>query len=333
MRKIKRDGDVRVSGLLEVRNLKKYFPLKPGFMKKNASFVRAVDGVSFVIGKGETFGLVGESGCGKSTLGKLVLRLIEANDGEILFECEDIRSLNKKSLRARRRNMQIIFQDPYGSLNPRMNIRDTIAEPMKKHRICADSDMDKRVRSMLSVVGISSKDMMKYPHEFSGGQRQRIVIARALSVNPRLIVCDEPVSALDVSVQAQILNLMEDIQKEFGAAYLFIAHSIPVVKHISDRVAVMYMGKIVETAPSHAIFTNCRHPYTKALISAVPVPDPEAERTRILLDGEVPGFTSLPRGCRFNTRCPVAGPRCFEEEPELREVAPGQCCACHFVDG
>ncbi len=318
--------------LLEVKNLKKYFPVKEGFAKKTMGYIRAVDDVSFTIGKNETFGLVGESGCGKTTVGKLILRLIEANDGEILFEGDDVRTLNKKNLRKRRRNMQIVFQDPYGSLNPRMNIRDIIAEPIKKHKMCEYADLEKRVCDMLSVVGISLKDMFKYPHEFSGGQRQRISIARSLSLNPKLIVCDEPVSALDVSVQAQILNLMEDIQKEFGTSYLFIAHGIPVVRYISDRVAVMYLGKIVETAPSKVIFDKCRHPYTKALISAVPIPDPEAERNRILIEGEVPELTIIPKACRFNTRCPDARAICFEQEPVLRELVSGHQCACHFVN-
>ena len=317
--------------LLEVKNLKKYYPVHSGAFKRVTGYVHAVDDVSFTIGHNETFGLVGESGCGKTTVGRLIVRLYEATDGEILFEGQDLRKLNKKELRERRRDMQVIFQDPYGSLNPRMMVRDIIAEPMRKFGICPNHELDKRVSDLLSVVGLSSREMTKYPHVFSGGQRQRIVIARALSVKPKLIVCDEPVSALDVSIQAQILNLMSDIQKEFGASYLFIAHGIPVVRHISKRVAVMYLGKLVEVASSEDIFHNCLHPYTKALISAVPIPDPEIRRDRHMLEGELPSLLNPPTGCRFHTRCPHATERCRMEEPELREVRPGQLCACHYV--
>lgn len=326
------DGEVdALEKLLEVNGLKKYFPVTKGFLKKTVGYVKAVDGVNFHINKGETFGLVGESGCGKTTVGKLVLRLIEATEGNIYFEGEDVRLYNKEKLRQARRSMQIVFQDPYGSLNPRMNIGDIIAEPMKKHKLAVGGDLHKRVKDLLSHVGLSHKDVSKYPHEFSGGQRQRIVIARAISLNPKLIVCDEPVSALDVSVQAQILNLLKDLQNEFGMAYLFIAHGMPVVKHMSNRVGVMYLGKMVEVADSSQIFANCLHPYSKALMSAIPVPDPCRERSRIILEGDVPNLINTPPGCRFNTRCPIACDKCKEEEPKLREIGEGHFVACHLV--
>lgn len=317
--------------LLEVRHLKKYYPVHKGPFQKEKEYVHAVDDVSFQIEKNEVFGLVGESGCGKTTVGRLIVRLIEATDGEILFDGQDFRALGKKELREMRRNVQVIFQDPYGSLNPRMTVRDIIAEPLYKHHICPRAEVDAQVKKLLSVVGLSAKEMSKYPHEFSGGQRQRIVIARALSVQPKLIVCDEPVSALDVSVQAQILNLMDDIQKEFGTSYLFIAHGIPVVQHISSRIAVMYMGKLVEIAPSENFFLNSLHPYTKALVSAVPIPDPELRREIQPITGELPSLIHVPAGCRFHTRCPYADARCRTEEPPLVEVQPGHFCACHHA--
>lgn len=317
--------------LLEVRHLKKYYPVHKGPFQKEKEYVHAVDDVSFQIEKNEVFGLVGESGCGKTTVGRLIVRLIEATDGEILFDGQDFRALGKKELREMRRNVQVIFQDPYGSLNPRMTVRDIIAEPLYKHHICPRTEVDAQVKKLLSVVGLSAKEMSKYPHEFSGGQRQRIVIARALSVQPKLIVCDEPVSALDVSVQAQILNLMDDIQKEYGTSYLFIAHGIPVVQHISSRIAVMYMGKLVEIAPSENFFLNSLHPYTKALVSAVPIPDPELRREIQPITGELPSLIHVPAGCRFHTRCPYADARCRTDEPPLVEVQPGHFCACHHA--
>lgn len=317
--------------LLEVRHLKKYYPVHKGPFQKEKEYVHAVDDVSFQIEKNEVFGLVGESGCGKTTVGRLIVRLIEATDGEILFDGQDFRALGKKELREMRRNVQVIFQDPYGSLNPRMTVRDIIAEPLNKHHMCPRGEVDAQVKKLLSVVGLSAKEMSKYPHEFSGGQRQRIVIARALSVRPKLIVCDEPVSALDVSVQAQILNLMDDIQKEYGTSYLFIAHGIPVVQHISSRIAVMYMGKLVEIAPSENFFLNSLHPYTKALVSAVPIPDPELRRKIQPITGELPSLIHVPAGCRFHTRCPYADVRCQTEEPPLVEVQPGHFCACHHA--
>lgn len=320
-----------MASLLEVRHLKKYYPVHKGPFQKEKEYVHAVDDVSFQIEKNEVFGLVGESGCGKTTVGRLIVRLIEATDGEILFDGQDFRALGKKELREMRRNVQVIFQDPYGSLNPRMTVRDIIAEPLYKHHICPRTEVDAQVKKLLSVVGLSAKEMSKYPHEFSGGQRQRIVIARALSVQPKLIVCDEPVSALDVSVQAQILNLMDDIQKEFGTSYLFIAHGIPVVQHISSRIAVMYMGKLVEIAPSENFFLNSLHPYTKALVSAVPIPDPELRREIQPITGELPSLIHVPAGCRFHTRCPYADARCRTEEPPLVEVQPGHFCACHHA--
>ena len=311
--------------LLEVRDLKKYFPVTGGFLKKTVGWVKAVDGVDLTIGTGETFGLVGESGCGKTTVGKLVLRLIEATSGDIRFQGRNIRDLDKKELRALRKEMQIIFQDPYGSLNPRMNIGDIVAEPLRWHRLVDESQVNSRVCKLLDMVGLNGKDMSKYPHEFSGGQRQRIVIARALAVQPKLIVCDEPVSALDVSVQAQILNLLKDLQEQLGMAYLFVAHGMPAVRFMSDRIGVMYLGKLVEVADGEALFEEQLHPYTKALMSAIPVADPDRVSKRTVLSGDVPSPVHLPKGCRFQTRC------CRIEEPPLRQVRPGRLVACHLV--
>lgn len=316
--------------LLEVKNLKKYFPVKKGIFKKTVGFYKAVDGVSFNINYGETFGLVGESGCGKTTVGKSILRLIEPSEGTVLIEGRDICAMTKEKLRAERKNMQIIFQDPYSSLNPRMTIEDIISEPLREHKIARGAECLRRVRDILATVGLSSLEMRKYPHEFSGGQRQRIAIARALAVNPRLIVCDEPVSALDVSVQAQILNLLKSLQKELGVGYLFIAHSMPVVQHISHRVGVMYLGKLVEVADSSQIFTNCLHPYTKALMSAIPTPDPKADKKRIILKGEVPNLMNPPPGCLFSNRCQYCTQLCKDTAPELKEVKPGHYVACHL---
>jgi len=318
--------------LLEVKNLKKYFNVTKGLFKRSVSHVKAVDGIDFAIGKGETFGLVGESGCGKTTVGKLILRLVSADDGEILFKGQDILSIPRQEMLGYRKHIQMVFQDPYGSLNPRMTVEELIREPMLKHKTIARQDARSRVAELLGMVGMNPGDMRKYPHEFSGGQRQRIVVARTLSLNPSLIVCDEPVSALDVSVQAQVLNLLDDLQNQFNISYLFIAHGMPVVKHISDRVGVMYMGKLVEVADADEIFKNCVHPYTKALMSAVPIPDPDAGHKRVILEGEVPNPINIPDGCRFHLRCSYCMERCKKEEPALKKVSPGHLLACHLID-
>lgn len=322
-----------MSSLLEVKGLKKYFPMREGVIKKQVRFVRAVDGVDFSIDGGETFGLVGESGCGKTTIGRSVLRLIEPTEGSIRFNGQEINSLEKKELQRLRKDMQIVFQDPYGSLNPRMTAGRIIAEPIIKHAIYPPKEVSREVDRLLSIVGLSLADTHKYPHEFSGGQRQRIAIARALSLNPKLIVCDEPVSALDVSVQAQILNLLKSLQQEYNIAYLFIAHGMAAVQHISHRVGVMYLGKLVEIASSDVIFEGCSHPYTQALMSAIPIPDPELERERIKtpLQGEVPNPIEPPSGCRFHPRCPIAQEICSKQEPLLREIESNHKVACHFA--
>jgi oligopeptide transport system ATP-binding protein len=317
--------------LLDVRNLTKHFPIGDGLFGLGAEVVRAVDGVSFAIERGETFGLVGESGCGKTTVGRCVLRLIEPTSGEVLFEGEDIARLGRGDLRRRRRDMQIIFQDPFASLDPRMRVGEIVEEPFVIHGIGARAERRARVAQLLGEVGLGPDAAGRYPHEFSGGQRQRIGIARALALNPKLIVADEPVSALDVSVQAQIVNLLQDLQKQHGLTYLFISHGLAVVEHISTRVGVMYLGRLVEVAPSRGIYTNAMHPYTQALISAIPVPDPDHRSERIVLSGDVPTPVSPPSGCRFRTRCPLAEPRCAEREPELIELAPDHFVACHVV--
>jgi oligopeptide/dipeptide ABC transporter ATP-binding protein len=317
--------------LLEVRHLKKYFPIRKGLLKKTIGYIKAVDDVSFEVARGETFGLVGESGCGKTTVGKTVLRLLEATDGEVLLEGEDICKLNKEELRKKRRDMQIVFQDPYGSLNPRMTIEAIIAEPIKEHKLASGAEVTEQVEQLMHDVGLNTKEMKKYPHEFSGGQRQRVAIARALAVSPKLIVCDEPVSALDVSIQAQILNLLHDIQEKKGVAYLFIAHGMPAVKFMSHNVGVMYMGQLVEVAPAKKLFAKQLHPYSIALISAVPIANPEKKSNRIILNGEIPDLRSLPSGCRFSTRCSYACERCVNETPQLQEVLPEHFVACHFV--
>jgi oligopeptide/dipeptide ABC transporter ATP-binding protein len=314
--------------LVQVRNLVKHFPVEG-----SRDVWRAVDGVSFDIKQGETLGLVGESGCGKSTAGRCLLRLIEPTGGDIHFEGRDVRAMGKRELRELRREMQIVFQDPSASLNPRMKIGDIIAEPLLIHGIGNKAERRERVAGLLARVGLDADYMKRYSHEFSGGQLQRIGVARALALNPKLIVADEPVSALDVSVQAQVVNLLQDLQAEFGLTYLFISHGLAVVEHISTRVAVMYLGRIVEIADAKELYLNPLHPYTVALLSAIPIPDPKVKRDRIILKGDVPTSRNPPSGCRFRTRCPIAIDECARIDPELREVSPGHSAACIRVDG
>ncbi len=316
--------------LLEVKDLKKHFPIKGGLFGRTTGHIRAVDGVSFSVEKGETLGLVGESGCGKTTAGKVILRLEEATAGEVYFEGCNILELTREEMRNLRREMQIIFQDPYSSLNPRMTVGKIIGEALEIHNLAEGKNKEKRVKELLEIVGLTAHHMRRYPHEFSGGQRQRIGVARALAVDPKLIICDEPVSALDVSIQAQIINLMEDLQKEFGLTYLFIAHDLSVVKHISDRVAVMYLGKFVELADKEELYRNPLHPYTEALLSAIPIPDPSLKREKIILAGDVPSPANPPTGCRFHTRCPYVMDICKTDDPEFIEYEPGHFAACHL---
>ena len=323
--------------LLEVKDLKKYFPIRKGFFKTLAGYVKAVDGVNFFIREGETMGLVGESGCGKTTTGRVILRAYEPTGGEVWFKDRrlgrvNVPDLEKDELKSIRRNMQMIFQDPYSSLNPRMTLLQIVGEPLLVNGVARGSELRDRVAELLRVVGLRPEYMIRYPHAFSGGQRQRIGVARALALNPQLIVCDEPVSALDVSVQAQVLNLLQDLQQEFDLTYLFVAHDLSVVEHISDRVSVMYVGKLVEMADSEELFGKPLHPYTEALMSAVPKPDPRYQAERIILEGDVADPANPPSGCYFHPRCRYAIDRCKQEEPELRELRPDHYASCHRAE-
>ena len=319
--------------LLRVKNLVKHFPVKGGLFGRQVDKVHAVDGVSFELAKGETLGVVGESGCGKSTTGRCILRLIEPTSGEVWFEGKNVTELDREGLRATSRDMQIIFQDPYASLNPRMTVGAIIGEPLTIHKLTQSSaEYQDRIVELLETVGLNADHLRRYPHEFSGGQRQRIGIARALAVKPKLIVCDEPVSALDVSIQAQVINLLEDLQEKFDLTYLFIAHDLSVVEHISDRVAVMYLGRIVEIASARELYTTPKHPYTEALLSAVPIPEPGLKRMRIRLVGDVPNPINPPTGCHFHPRCPKAFDRCKVESPALKQTVDGHWAACHLND-
>jgi len=318
--------------LLQVTNLKEYFPIRGGILNRTLGYVRAVDGVSFYLKRGESLGIVGESGCGKSTTARAVLRLIEPTEGEILFEGNNILSLPKKELRNLRRDMQIIFQDPYASLDPRRCVGQIIAEPLNVYDVFSNKiEKQDRIAYLLDKVGLHPEDSRRYPHEFSGGQRQRIGIARALAINPKLIIGDEPVSALDVSIQAQIINLLEDIQEDFGLSYIIIAHDLAVVEHICDRIAVMYLGKIVESAPDVELYSNPKHPYTQALLSAVPIADPDHQNERIILKGDVPSPITPPPGCHFHTRCSVRKDICAVEVPELLDIGGEHYVACHLI--
>lgn len=321
--------------LLKVEGLKQYFPIKGGFFGRTVNHVKAVDDITFTIYEGETVSIVGESGCGKSTTGRAILRLEEPTEGNVIFQGTDLTKLSKREMRKFRKDLQIIFQDPYASINPRQTVASVLNEAMHIQKVLPKKERRARIEQLLETVGLRSYQADRYPHEFSGGQRQRIGIARALSVDPKLIICDEAVSALDVSIQAQVLNLLEELQNEFGLTYLFISHDLGVVRHISDRIIVMYLGKIVEIADKTSLFENPQHPYTKALLSAIPVPDPDAKKERIVLKGDVPSPIDPPTGCRFHTRCPYATNKCKAEEPALRKSAlmkEGHQAACHFME-
>lgn len=320
--------------LIEVRHLKKHFPITGGFLQRQVGSVKAVDDVSFKVFHGETLGLVGETGCGKTTVGRTMMRLYEPTSGEIIFNGVNLNSLGEKALRGVRAKMQMIFQDPYASLNPRMTVGSIIRAPLDVHTKMSKTEKHDRIQELLDIVGLNPDFVNRYPHEFSGGQRQRIGIARALALEPELIVCDEPISSLDVSIQAQVVNLLEELQKKIGLTYVFIAHDLSMVRHISNRMAVMYLGKIMELADRDEIYLNSAHPYTQALMSAVPIPDPDraAAHHRIILDGDIPNPKNPPKGCNFNTRCPIAKERCFVEEPEYRKIEKDHWVACHFAE-
>jgi oligopeptide transport system ATP-binding protein len=320
--------------LVRVEKLKKYFPITRGIVvQRHVGDIKAVDGISFNIYEGETLGLVGESGCGKSTTGRSVLQLYRPTEGTVYYEDQNLIEMKGEQLRRQRRKMQMIFQDPYASLNPRMTVGNIIGEPLEVHNVASGRERQDRVQELLQLVGLNPYFVNRYPHEFSGGQRQRIGVARALALNPSFIVCDEPISALDVSIQAQVVNLLEDLQQDLGLTYLFIAHDLSMVRHISDRVAVMYLGKIVELTDRDTLYSHPQHPYTEALLSAVPIPDPEVEerRRRIILEGDVPSPANPPVGCNFNTRCPKVMQVCYDVDPEFVEIAPNHWCACHLV--
>lgn len=321
--------------LLRVENLKMYFPIRRGVFQRHVGDVKAVDDVSFNVYVGETLGLVGESGCGKTTAGRAIIRLYTPTDGHVYFEGEDLAQIKLSKMRKIRRKMQMIFQDPYASLNPRMSVNGIVSEPLAIHNILTGKERDERVDELLRLVGLNPSLKNRFPHEFSGGQRQRIGLARALSLSPELVICDEPISALDVSIQAQVVNLLEELQEKLQLTYIFIAHDLSMVRHISDRVAVMYLGKIVELTDRDTLFLSPQHPYTQALLSAVPMPDPvlEEKRQRILLEGDLPSPANPPLGCNFCTRCPVAIDICHQVEPEFLEVEPGHLVACHLVSG
>ncbi len=329
-----RDDTARSTDLIDVRDLKKYFVSEKNFFGQVKAFTKAVDGVTFTIKKGETFGLVGESGCGKSTLGRTITQLYDATDGKVLFAGQELTGLNSKELQPYRKRMQSIFQDPYSALNPNMTVAEIISEPIDIHMKLPEPEKLEKVATILEKVGLKRADMNKFPYEFSGGQRQRIGIARALSVQPEFILCDEAISALDVSIQAQVINLLEDLQDEFGLTYLFVAHDLSMVRHISDRVAVMYLGKIMEISPSDELYLRPLHPYTKVLLAAIPIPDPKKARSfaEAEVTGELPSALVIPSGCRFRSRCPFATERCASEEPVLREVAKDHFVACHYAE-
>jgi peptide/nickel transport system ATP-binding protein len=318
--------------LLEIKGLKKYFDVSEGWFSKEKQYLRAVDGIDLKVKAGETLGIVGESGCGKSTTGNVILRLLEATEGQIIFDGVDLSQLSEEEMRKKRVDIQMIFQDPFSSLNPRMRVFDLIAEPLRTHKVASGKELEERVYELMNVVGLDISYARRFPHEFSGGQRQRIGIARALALKPKMIICDEPVSALDVSIQSQILNLLAKLQKEFNLTYLFIAHGLPAVKHISDRIAVMYLGKVVELATKEQLFSKPMHPYTEGLLAAVPIPDPtlREKKQHILLEGDMPSPANPPLGCRFHTRCPYADDKCKQQEPELIEKEPGHMVACHY---